>query len=263
MSERLLSTIEWTPRHEDAANTIGNSALQLMTHRYGDGQPAGAGGYIRRLWYHQLPHARAVGEKAGELCDRMGLSRTERELAKVAGYAHDVVQLKGTATNELGSGAWLTHALSIYDMDEFRDPSMKAVIGTIPMFESGILTHQKAHELPDGPNSKMIKSVAAADLSGLYTPDGPHESHTLYAELQGKQPGEEVSLEGVAAFQRGQIALLEGYEYPLREANVFATHRKEVIEHQTKMQRTMEAGNFDSFSEILAADEQFRLRHAA
>ena len=264
MPERLLSTIEWTPKHESAARSTGKAALALMAHRYGDGQPNGKGGFNRRLAFHHLPHARIVGRRALELCQHMGLTVAEQKTAQLAGYAHDVLQLNPIGINEMGSAAWLGHQLDTYEIPELRGPAMVSIIGTEPKFTNGALSHQKAHELADGPNSNMIKSVACADLSGLYTPAGPIESHNLYAELEGKAPGEFVPLENIVAFQQKQLELLDGYTYPLRAAEpLFATHRSQVIAHQTQILRTAQAGNFDSFNNIIAADELFYQQYAA
>ncbi|HSW99560.1 MAG TPA: hypothetical protein VLH38_00835 [Patescibacteria group bacterium] len=264
MSERALSTIEWTPRYEHATHAIGILALELMGHRYGDGQPNGVGGHDQRLAFHHLPHAQMVGQQALRLCKYMNLSSTEQKTAELAGYAHDVLQLNGIGINESQSASWLVEQLKTFGIPELSGGVMRAILGTEPKFTNGILTHQVAHEyVGEDLDNAMIRAVASADLSGLYTPSGPHESHALYAEIQGKALGQEVSLESILPFQRDQLELLEGYKYPLREAEeLFATHRSEVMEHHTRILRILEDGNFDSFEEVLAMDDAFRLKHS-
>lgn len=263
MSEVLLNQVEWTREKEEATNKIGTAAIDLMEHRYGTGEADNIGGHERSLLFHNRPHALMVGKKAAELCVRLGLTETEAKTARLAGYAHDVVQLQGAGTNEMLSAEWLEDQIDVYKIPELKEATTAAILGTEPQFTNGVLTHQTVRDY-EGPNEKLVKAVPAADLSPLYTPQGPLESHRLYAEFQKKAPGQEaeVSIEELANFQRGQLALLEGYTYPLQEAKeLFATHEREVMAHNEMLLKRAERGGFDSFTEVLAADKQFLLRH--
>lgn len=263
MSEVLLSKVEWTREKEEAANKIGAAAIGLMEHRYGTGEDDNIGGHERSLPFHNRPHALMVGEQAAKLCVELGLNETEVKTARLAGFAHDVVQLQGAGTNEVRSAEWLEDQLDMYKIPELKEASTAAILGTEPLFTDGTLSHQVVHSY-EGPNEQLVKAIPAADLSPLYTPQGPLESHHLYAEFQQKGPGQEaeVSLEGLVNFQRGQLALLEGYTYPLREAEeLFATHRSEVMKHNEALLERAEQGGFDDFTQVLEADRQFFLRH--
>lgn len=262
MSERLSSY----QILEENAERVGEKALEVVDRTYGEGYPSWRTGSCE-LAYHNGHHARAVGNGALRLCDVYDVPRVERRVAETAGFAHDLVQLKGRGIDERESAEWLESELRRTDV--FPTPLVQlgkvAILGTEPRFKDGHLVGQRATELeyPDKVAELVAKSVACADLGELYTPQGPYLGHQLFREIKGMPREDHIPFEDVAQFQRNQIRLLEQHTYPLKKAEkIFATHKSNVIRYAKETLRKIEAGSIDSWSRLIESDEAFMARHS-
>lgn len=262
MSEFVSS---WHSSERDQKTRIeeaGQEALDVVDRTYGEGYPK----YRRRgsheLSYHNGHHAREVGNTAFKLCTLSGLDTLERETGRTAGYAHDIVQLKGRGADERESAEWVEAALARRDTvaPGLRTMASLAILGTEPLFEGGKLVGQKASTMryPSKDAEKMAKSVASADLGELYTPQGPLLAHQLFREINGMAHPRSLSMDKLAAFQRNQVELLERYRFPLPRAERELTKRKpQVIAYSTDLIDKIESGEVESWNDIIELDQAF------
>lgn len=268
MSEYFLEHKSAQNEQIRAAHEIGEDALEIVDNTYGSGYPLWTPG-VHELAYHNGHHGRAVGAKAVQLCDYLGLGSVEQAVAKVAGYAHDIAQLNGRGVDEAKSATWLTSAMQERGAFSQYTQTMGAlaIVGTEPIFSAdGKITGQKASELsyPNKASELVAKSVASADLGELYTPQGPYFGHQLAREIFGIIPGDEFSPEKLIAFQQDQLEFIENYTYPLAEAEkLFATHKTEVIAYGRSILHLLEKGEIASWDELIRRDEAFMEKHAA
>ena len=218
-----------------------------------------------QLAYHNGHHARAVSRGAAAVGAAVELSKEACAVAKVAGAAHDIVQLKGRGVDEVESAAWLTEKLQT--VEGLPEPVAKigalAILGTEPTFENGAIVGQKATTMdyPSKLAELVTKSVASADLGELYTPQGPLLGHELYREIQRTAPSKIPPLDGLLHFQRDQVQLMHTYEYPLAAANdVLATHRHETTAYAEHVLKQLERGEIHTFDQLLAQDANFMLQ---
>ena len=262
MSE-FVSSWHFSERDQKARiEAVGEEALDVVDKTYGDGYPK----YRRRgsheLSYHNGHHAREVGNTAFKLCTLSGLDLLERETGRTAGFAHDIVQLKGRGTDERESAEWVERQLSRGDTvaPALRSMAALAIVGTEPLFEGGKLVGQKATTMryPSKDAETMAKSVASADLGELYTPQGPLLAHQLFREINGMARPQNLSMEKLAAFQKNQVELLERYRFPLPKAERKLTkHKPQVIAYSTDLMRKIEAGEVDSWEGVIELDQAF------
>lgn len=257
-----LPALEFDAGQLETLQNIGNDALAIATRRYGSGFPEFSGGVIRKLGFNNARHDRMVGNDAARLARYVGLQSAEQELARITGYAHDVVQLKGRGTDERESAAWIKKQLEVNNHLPAiaADMASKAIIATEPIFRDGIVTGQKVDHIEFASEREALFAhcVVSADLSELYSPMGPYLSHSLYTQLLGYEPGEEPPLDGLMHFQEKQIILLEGYHYPLKSAEVlFGKYRQDVIGYHAWLIEELVRGNVTTWQQLLALDLDF------
>lgn len=246
-------------------DSTGNEALTIVDTTYGTGYPENQPGE-RTLAYHNGHHARSVGRTAFRLCVLLDLPQIDRITAKSAGFAHDLVQLKGRGIDEGESAAWIKQQLSTGDIvsPDQRGKAALAILGTEPLFENGKIVGQKATSIDYLTHQAELvaKSVAAGDLGELYTPQGPLLGHQLFHEIQGMPPTNELSMDKMTDFQRNQLGLLESYRYPLPLAErELTTHKAQVISYATQLLRMLESGSIESWDDIMRLDTQFLDHH--
>jgi hypothetical protein len=261
MSEYLSSCHSLEAKQIKEAERVGKRALEVVDSTYGEGYPSWNSGR-RELAYHNGHHGRAVGNAAIKLCRVYDIPQVEQAVAQTAGFAHDLVQLKGRGVDERESAEWLESQLALSNLfpDSLRRMGALAIVGTEPLFSNGQLVGQKATDLeyPDEISELVAKSVACADLGELYTPQGPYLAHQLFREIKGMPNESELPFEEIAQFQRNQIGLLERYTYPLKKANsLLATHRPQVIRYSKDVLRKIETGSIDSWERLMQNDEVF------
>lgn len=265
MAERL-DKIELEPEQLSAAWKIADLALDTVEENYGTGFPHFIGGQEGNLAFHGGYYTVAVVRDALKVAGALDLSLPERVTARMAGYAHDIVQLKPRGVMEQESAKWLTEAMRSRDLPGvMAEAGALAVLGTEPIFEDGVIVGQKATVLdyPSKSAERVAKSVACGDFGDMFGPMGPYLSHKFWQEIKGVEPGEEPPLEGFEDFVRGQVALRQSYRFPLKEANrVLATHRMPVIRYGEQVLRQLERGNITSWRQLEAQDLDFMYRHS-
>lgn len=262
MSE-FVSSWHFSEREQSAQiEKVGDDALERVDKAYGDGYPRYRRHGSHELAYHNGHHAREVGGTAFKLCTLLDMDQLACETARTAGYAHDLVQLKGRGVDERESAQWVERELG---RREIVNPSLRsmgalAIIGTEPLFSSGKLVGQKATELryPSRDSELMAKSVASADLGELYQPQGPLLSHQLFREINGMARPDQLDMDKLTGFQRNQVELLEHYRYPLPKARQTLTRRKpQIMAYSTGLLRQLEAGAFETWNEVIERDRAF------
>jgi HD superfamily phosphodiesterase len=241
---------------------VGEDALKIVDRTYGDGYPHYRQCGSHELAYHNGHHARDVGNTAFKLCTLLDMDQLVRKTAQTAGYAHDLVQLKGRGVDEQESAEWLEHELSQGDIvhPALRTMGSLAILGTEPLFADGKIVGQKATQLdyPSRDAEQMAKSVASADLGEIYQPQGPFLGHQLFREINSMAPPEQLDMQKLTAFQRNQVALLDTYTYPLPQAERALTqHKPEVIAYSTGLLRQMETGAVETWNEVIERDRAF------
>ena len=266
MSERLSpGSFELAPKNLEVVRLVGAHALEISKAHFCSGFPDFRGGSIKKLVYHNARHNRSVGNDAMRLSERLGLSPSEQELARTAGYAHDLVQLKGRGNDERESAEWVERQLREGGIEPAAAKlAGLAILGTLPVFENndykGRIIGQTANQMQFGSrrDELFVKSVASADIGGLYTPMGPLNSHLIYAQGQDAAPEEAADMEGLVAFQEAQVNFVTNYRYPLAEANdVLATHRSQVIRYSEHILERLKDGSITSWDEVMALDKEF------
>lgn len=262
MSERMTpGAIEFDKKQTADVRKIGEYALRISEQNYCSGYPDFRGGEIRKLLYHNARHNRTVGDYAIRMAMKVELSSSEGELAKASGYAHDIVQLGGRGKDERESAEWIEGQLLEKGLPkEVAVSAYKAIWGTLPIFENGLLIDQTANrqEYDSKRDELLAKSVASADLGHLFTPEGLYLSHLLYAQIQGALPGETPDLANLEAFAKGHVEFISSYAYPLKEAEaVLATHKKQVMRFAGHIADKLESGDIASWDELLERDRAF------
>jgi len=261
MSERFSSWQKIEAKQITEAEKIGNDALTIIDRTYGSGYPHWESGSCE-LAYHNGHHGRSVGKAAVKVCSRLGLLEVEQAVARMAGRAHDLVQLKGRGIDEAESAQWLDQAMerSTIFPEHLRHMGTSAILGTLPIFKGGVLVDQQANHLNylTKEAELVAKSVACGDLESLYIPESPYLSHQLFRETQGMLPPKDLSMDKLTAFQSNQIALLENYKYPLKEGGqVLATHKKPVVQHAHTVLKKLKEGMFESWEDVINYDLEF------
>lgn len=262
MSE-FVSSWHFSEREQSAQlERAGEKALDTVDREYGEGYPRYRRHGRHELAYHNGHHAREVGNTAFKLCTLLDMDRLVSETARSAGYAHDIVQLKGRGTDERESAEWIERELAQRDIvhPALRTMGGLAILGTEPLFSGNKLVGQKATQLryPSREAEQMGKSVASADLGELYQPQGPFLAHQLFREINGMARPEHLDMDKLTSFQRNQVELLERYHYPLRKAEQTLTRGKSrVIAYSKEVLDDLEAGNFDSWNEVIERDRAF------
>lgn len=242
------------------ASALTAESLQIVEQRYGSGYPYFSGGQSP-LCYHNRHHSEQVSQGAEVMCEALGLSRTAQAIGKLAGSAHDIVQLKPRGIMEQESAEWLSEQMF---SKSFNLPPMEiarlAILGTEPMFEGGQL-RQKVSELtyPSKEAELIAMSVACADLGELYAPLGPRLGHELYKEIKGVSPNRKPLMQDFLEFQRGQVGLVRSYKFPHPKGEeVFGRLRSQVIEYHEDLLYHVEQGEITTWSEVIEADDNFR-----
>lgn len=263
MSERIaFSNVELGDRQIIAVQKVGQRALEIAEERYCSGFPDYKGGIIKKLGHNNARHNRRVGDDAARLVDVQGFSTGIRQLARVAGYAHDLRQLTGRGNDERESAEWVEkHLRDTQQLPGWMaELAAKAIWGTLPLFENGRLVDQTANrmEFASRDEELFVKGLASADLSELYTPFGPYVAHMLYAQHRGKEPGETPDMSGLLEFQQKQVIFLDEYEYPIPEARfIFATHEAEVRKYVELVCYQLESGEITTWDQLIAQDIAF------
>lgn len=251
-----------TEAQYSACSNLGSFALEIIDARYGTGFPEFRGGQRARLGLHNGLHARFVGSTSLKLVQLLELSPLDQIITLSAGYAHDLVQLKGCGTNELETSEWYaehlegTRQFSVDDVEVGR----LAILGTEPVFKNGILVGQKAAEMeyPSKRHEQIALALASADLGQLYAPMGPYLAHRFYQEMVTGDVDQDPGLDDLLAFQRGQAALLDAYTYPLPEAiPLLKTHEAEVAAYNELVGTQLDNGSLESFADLLEQDLAF------
>jgi len=258
MSERISSWEKIDTRQQADLENIGRRALSLVDRKYGRGLDRLEAGE-QKLTFHNGEHSRMVGWAAMRMCEKLELPSEYQHLARAIGYTHDIIQLKGVGTNEAESAAWLKASMDHFPV-AIKAMAGKAILGTTPLFENGIMVGQRATELDYESilEETLAKSVACADLSELFSPIGPYMSHQLLKEFN---PGadQDKLIEKVVGFQRNQCELVERYRYPLAEGEVlFGSYRSDVVDFTQETLRNLESGAIESWEELVKRDLLFK-----
>jgi len=257
MNERFIASREEEAVYRTGLEITGKRALREVDRKYGRGAESAQKGE-HELKFHNGTHSRMVGRVAAKLCEKVGFSPLHQLLGRTVGYAHDIIQLEGAGTNEARSATWLSENLEHFPRT-MKAMANKAIIGTTPVLENGILVRQRAVDLEYSSllEEQFAKSVACADLSELYSPVGPYVAHQLHHEFNPNATDEEL-FEKVAAFQRLQCELLENYRYPLKEGEeLFGQHRAEVLGYAEWLAHALETGTVTTWDELLEHDRKF------
>lgn len=246
----------------NAVREVGNLALTIATERYGSGFPDYTGGRIRKLGFNNARHNRKVGDNAARLCNYLGFSELEQELARASGYAHDIRQLTGRGSDEAESATWVKRALLKTGVVDAKMAELAglAISGTLPLLQNGRVVSQTANHLDfiSGEQELFVKAIASADLSETYTPAGPYLAHMLYGQQLGCSADEKPPLGQLLSFQNKQLAFLETYRYPLYEARLlFATHAREVAEYMRCVLDQLQRGEIATWAQLLEQDIAF------
>jgi len=244
---------------------VGTAALERVETQYGSGFPHYSGGRDGGLAYHNRHHSWSVQQGTELMAAALELGRDERAIGRVAAAAHDIVQLKPRGTMEQESAEWLERQLDGKVPTELTQVGALAILGTEPTFTGNRLTGQMATELsyPNRSAELVAKSVACADLGELHSAQGPLLGHELFKEIRKVAPGSTPDMEGLIEFQRGQLWLVENYQYPLGEGElVFGALRGAVSEQAGRVLAQLEAGTITDWQELIARDVAFMEEHA-
>ncbi|MBX6334497.1 hypothetical protein IRY61_04135 [Candidatus Saccharibacteria bacterium] len=265
MTEQLRD-LTLTDEQLAAAADVAQDAIITMDARYGTGFPHFAAGE-HNLAYHNGYHARTVAEDGLRVAQALGLALPELVTVEVAGYAHDIVQLKQRGVMEAESAEWFKKEMLRRGLPPvMAEAGALAILGTEPVFdEENRLVGQVATQLdyPSRSVERIALSVASGDFGRMLTPVGPHLSHRLYQQIKGAQPHEAPSMEGFAGFLARQTELRENYRFPVPEAErVLATHRREVIKYGEQLLKLIERGDITSWNQVMQLDQEFMRSHA-
>lgn len=243
----------------------GKEALDIIDRTYGEGYPAWTRGR-HELSYHNGHHGRSVGQGALRLCVSMGIESDAARIGEMAGYTHDLVQLKGRGKDEAESAEWFEQKLRQRGIDQhYARMGGLAIRGTEPLFKGNKIVGQKATTLSysDKESEKVAYSVACGDFGEMYTPQGPYMAHQLFQEIKGMPNESAIPFDDMPSFQRNQIELLEEYQYPLKQANtVLATHKPQVIRYAQTTLKQLEDGTIETWDELLRRDQAFIRQHS-
>lgn len=241
------------------AEALTTKSLDIVEQRYGSGYPYFRGGE-QPLCYHNRWHSEAVSKGADQMGEALGLSPSLRAIGRLAGSAHDIVQLKPRGVMEEESAEWLGREM----FKTFRaypiEIAMLAIRGTEPIFEGGNL-RQKVSELtfPTKDAELVAMSVACADLGELYSPLGPRMSHELYKEMNDISPNQRPSVRGLINFQKSQVNLVRNFQFPHPQGErVFGRLRNMTIEYHEDLLYHLQSGEINTWREVLEADDNFR-----
>jgi hypothetical protein len=241
------------------AMPLVTSALAKIDHDYGTGYPNYAGGINGGRSFHNGYHSRSVITDFDQLASVIEVDDTERMVGIAASAVHDVEQDLGPGRNEAASADWLDRPLKddMHLSDRYVAMGRGAVLGTIPLFENGVMVSQAANtnEYPTKRHEKVAKMVASADLGRLYTPDSQYVAHMLLKEIHGCSPHDPIDFDKVLNFQRGEVVFLEQYRFPLVEAaGVLAVGKAAVIRYAESLVDSIEQGDITTWDELIARD---------
>ena len=245
-----------------AAEQIETEALEIVEARYGSGYPHYLGGEDGGLAYHNRHHSEAVQTGAIRMSEALGLTPAETAIGSMAAAAHDIVQRKSRGVMEQESADWLAAEMQRRGIFPARavEIGTLAILGTEPTFEDNRLVGQVASQLeyPSRSAEMVAKSVACADLGELHSAQGPLLGHELFKEINGVAPAGEPPMEKLIGFQRGQVGLVESYQYPLAEGErVFGGLRGKVAAYSAKLLGQLERGEITSWQQLIAQDQAF------
>lgn len=255
MSEFSFGSLKDTQK--TALGEIEKQTLSTVDARYSTGYPGYCGGARGEAWlYHNGYHARSVGRGALRVARAVGLSPDSARIGEIAGYAHDIYQGKG---HEGQSAEWLEDQLRGNGLSKpVARMAGLAIRGTEPLFAGGSIVGQMAtrQQYPSYEAERIALAVASADLGTLYAPQGPMLAHDLYREIHSEQnPAIDARL---LAFQEGQMKLLDGYSYPLPQAErLFATHRPQVMRYSEQVLSQLGRGDIENWQQLRTQDEAF------
>lgn len=242
------------------AETLTQESLDVVERRYGSGYPSFRDG-AQPLCFHNRHHSEFVSQGADLMGEALGLSSTARAIGRLAGSAHDVIQLKPRGIMEQESADWLTKKMFA---KSFNVPPMEianlAILGTEATFE-GTTLKQKVVELsyPTKEAELIAYSVACADLGEVFSPLGPRMSHELYKEIHGISPGQHPPMGPFLKYQQDNLALVQSYEYPHSMGEkVFAKLRSQVIEYHEDLLYHLQSGEISTWRQVMEADDNFR-----
>lgn len=263
MAEQLRN-LTLTDEQLAAMASIGQHAVATVDARYGTGFPHFSGGE-HNLAYHNGYHARTVAEDGLRVARTLGLALPELVTVEVAGYAHDIVQLKSRGVMEAESAEWLKDEMLRRGLPPvMAEAGALAILGTEPVFDDGNeLVGQVATQLdyPSRSAEQVALSVASGDFGRMLTPVGPHLSHRLYQQIQGVSPDQAPPMDSFARFLERQTELRENYRFPVSEAErILATHRREVIEYGEQILKLVERGSI-TWEQLMKKDLEFIRSH--
>ena len=257
--------MRFTAEQAGAIEDIGRQALEIVRVNYGSGYPhfEGAEG---GLAYHNEYHSAAVARDAEKVGVVLGMSAAELATTRNAALAHDIIQNKPRFVMELESAGWFNEQARLQGLPAVvGEAGRYAIVGTEPLFNrKGILVGQAVSQLlfPSKSVERVAKSVACGDCGELYTPMGPYQGHKYYQEIQGVGPMDEPQMDDLLAYEQGQMALREGYRYPLKEAGrVLATHKRQVMKYGEQVLKQLERGDITSWRQLEQQDLAFMRQH--
>jgi hypothetical protein len=246
----------------NAFRPVVGAAVSEIDHNYGTGYPDYNDGLYGGLAFHNGYHTRGVIVDFDTLASVEDLDPLERAIGIAAASAHDIIKGYGEGIDEVASVRWLERAFDRHLSLDESQVSMGglAILGTQPVFESGMLVDQLADSMdyPTARHELVARILASADLGRLYTPDGPYLSHMLLKELNDCAPLDPIDFEKVLGFQRQGIELLERYTFPLASAiGTLAIHKPEVIAYCESLIDQLEKGKIDSWRQLMESDLAF------
>lgn len=262
MRERLTSgLVEGAPRPLEIVCGVGRIALTLVEDQYGTGFPNFDPG-VRSLGMHNRHHAETTGDSGAILAEALDLEPLDVELARTAGYAHDLIQGRGRGIDERESAEWAESRLLRRGLPPVKARMARvAVESTLPTFDDDGLSGQAVDtmEFASLIEELVAKSVSSGDLSTLHTPVGPLEAHLLYGEIMGLEVYDTPDMEKFVEFTRKQAVLVNRHEYPLGQLaeRLLATHKAQVIRYVEHVHAQALRGDLDSWNRIIAQDKAF------
>jgi hypothetical protein len=267
MTEKLdLDQMDLTTEQAAALDYISGMAFGVVCRDFGTGYPYYQGGN-NGLAFHNGYHTATVVRDARKVGASLGMSAVEVATTTGAAFAHDIVQNGPRGVMERESAEWFAEQARLKGLpDAIAQAGRYAILGTEPLFDDkGVLVGQAVSNLdfPSLSVEKIAKSVASGDLGVLYRPEGPYLGHKLYQEIKGAGPADEPDMAGLLAFERLQLALREGYHYPLKEAeSVLATHKAQVMSYGAHVLKQLERGGITSWRQLEQQDLAFMRQHS-
>jgi hypothetical protein len=239
-----------------ALGVIGLRATDQVYEKYGAGG-MWLGPIAMPKPYHGLLHTNNTVEDWDRLATADGMTPAERRLGHAMAAAHDVIQEGERGEREHASAIWLVNQLV---HEGFAEPvttlSLSGVKRTEPIMDAdGTFTgRQKAHTMDyhSDLEAKLSTGLATADMGRLHASSSQLGACLLHEEVSGRD------LASMVRFQRGQVKLVEEYEYPHpRGDQVFGRQRDFIAKHARLTLRRLEAEDFKSWNELVIDAERF------